>query len=124
MSDHFDLSDHDSAAIYDHMLESTDVDDSLRVQITALKADGFASRGQTLEAELIYLSLWRDIATKCQDVYAKNTDESLVSAGLLYANFLINSSRTDEAQGILLSLWSHFERGNGVHVSSVSLLNQ
>ena len=106
------------------MLENTEVDDSLRIQITALKADGYASRGQTLDAEMVHLNLLRDVAAKDQQVSSQDTHETLVSAGLSYAGFLTKSDRIDEAQSILLSLWSHFERGNDTDLITESSLNR
>jgi len=66
-----------------------------------------------LNAELIYLDLLHGITESFQDQETDEDQRNLVKVGLVYSRFLSEQDRKEEAQGIFLGLWTHFDNQPG-----------
>ncbi|KAK4697524.1 hypothetical protein P7C71_g564, partial [Lecanoromycetidae sp. Uapishka_2] len=98
---------------YDDVIDVFSITDSRRINASITKAATLKSQNDTLNAELVYLDLLHGITETCQDWENDEDQRNMVRVGLLYADFLFEQGRKEEAQGVLLGLWTHVENQPG-----------
>lgn len=105
-----------------NILECCDATDPRKIKLSLLRADACISREDVLGAELVYLDLWRGIASADQSSEPTDHVEGLINVGMQYAEFLMTYNRNEEARNVLLVLWSSVESQQSDGISSELLV--
>lgn len=98
--------------VYDNVMDMFAVTDSRRIKASIMKAAAFRSQKDSTNAELVYLELLHEVTESCQ----------LLRVGLLYAGFLAEQGREEEAQIVVVGLWARLEHHRGKDLTENEML--
>ena len=108
--------------VYDNVMDMFAVTDSRRVKASIMKAAAFRSQDDPTNAELVYLEVLHEVTESCQEWPASDDQVQLLKIGLLYAEFLAEQCREEEAQIVVVGLWARLENHPVKDSTEVELL--
>lgn len=116
--------DHDQFddVVYDNVMDIFAVTDSRRIKASIMKAAAFKTRNDPQNAELVYLELLHEVTESCRERDSSEDHLHLLRIGLLYAGFLAEQCREEEAQMIVVGLWARFENRHSKDSTEIELL--
>ncbi len=108
--------------VYDSVMDMFAVTDSRRIKASIMKAAVYRSQNDPSNAELVYLELLHEVTGSCRERHASEDQVHLLKIGLLYAGFLADQSREEDAQIVLVGLWASLEKHCGKSATEIQLL--
>ena len=111
----------DDDSVYEKAIHTFDVTDGRYVKAAIKRAEMYRSQNDSLNAELEYLNLMHGIH-ECCHLESDRKQEEVTQVGLIYAGYLTEQDQINEAQSILLGLWTRFEDQQVADSAGIDLL--
>ena len=113
-------------SIFEIAEQTMKITDQRRIDISIRYAEMHESRKQLIQAEELYVTLWRRISEECRLRSTVDSHEKKLDVTLRYVRFLRKHRRYAEAGSILRGVWSEYEyeifREDKVLVSELMIL--
>ena len=97
------------SSIFEIAEQTMSITDIRRINISILMAEMHESHKQLIQAEEIYVTLWRRISEECRLRSSVESHEKKLEVTLRYVKFLLKHHRHAEAESILRGVWTEYE---------------
>ncbi|WQF85619.1 Putative tetratricopeptide-like helical domain superfamily [Colletotrichum destructivum] len=86
--------------------------DVRRIKILISLARDYEAKGHIIQAERLYVSLWRGILEACRTKATTELHIQKISIAIEYIHFLKRIKRNEEACNIMICVWAEYENQN------------
>ena len=97
------------SSIFEIAEQTMKITDQRRINITILVAEMYESHKQLIQAEELYVTLWRRISEECRLRSTVESHEKKLEVTLRYVMFLRKHRRYAEMGSILRGVWTEYE---------------